>query len=94
MSMKKTYALLGLAAMMSSMDNPNMYDTSSGTNDGARKNPPKQKRPPKGAKEYWFNAAGEYSHETMRKTDVVFSCYAINDKNAVKKYNKWLATKK
>ena len=30
----------------------------------------------------------------MRKTDVVFSCYAINDKNAVKKYNKWLATKK
>jgi len=92
MRMKKTYALLGMAAAMSAMSDPG--PVSRELNDGLSKKAPKPKRPPKGAKEYWFNAEGNHSTESMRKTDIVFSCYAINDKNAVKKFNKWLNTKK
>jgi hypothetical protein len=43
---------------------------------------------PKGAKEYWFNDRGEFSSERMLKSDVVFSCIAINDKSAKKKFEK------
>lgn len=93
MSMKKVNSILAMAVAMSAIGNPDMYDTNSKTNDGLRKKPPIQTRPPKGSKEYWFNSEGEYSHESMRKTEVVFSCYAINDKNAVRKYNKWCSTK-
>lgn len=47
------------------------------------------KRIPKGCREYFFNDKGEYSTTHMLKTECVFECYAINDKSAIKKYNKW-----
>lgn len=48
-----------------------------------------QPKPPRGTSEYFFNAMGEFSTGQMLKEDVVFYCYAINDKNAIKKFNRW-----
>lgn len=48
-----------------------------------------QPRPPKGAKEYFFNEQGEFSTEQMLKSETIFICYAINDKNAIRKFERW-----
>lgn len=50
---------------------------------------PREPMPPHGTKTYWFNSNGDFSSAKMRKDETVFSCFAINDKNAVRKYNKW-----
>lgn len=50
-----------------------------------------EKRPPSGTREYFFNIEGVFSTDHMLKTDYVFKCLAINDKNAIKKFNKWRA---
>jgi hypothetical protein len=50
---------------------------------------PKEKPIPRGAKEYFFNAQGEFSTEQMLKTETVFKCVAINDKSAIKKFERW-----
>jgi hypothetical protein len=51
----------------------------------------KEKRPyvPTGSKEYFFNEQGEFSTERMRKDETVFKCIAINDKNAIRKFERW-----
>jgi hypothetical protein len=41
---------------------------------------------PKGLKEYYFSIDGSFLNE--RTPDCVFSCYAINSKNAIRKFNK------
>jgi hypothetical protein len=46
-------------------------------------------RPPKGAKEYFFNSLGEFSTEKMLRSECVFKCFAINDKNAKRKFKKF-----
>jgi hypothetical protein len=46
--------------------------------------------PPKGTRTYFFNYSGEFSKESMLRTEVVFKCFAINDKNAIRKFNKWV----
>ena len=51
---------------------------------------PKLDIPPQGTKQYFFNAIGEFSNTQMRKDECVFICYAINDKNAIRKFNKSL----
>ena len=42
---------------------------------------------------YWFRIDGtflsEKQDERMLKEDCAFTCFAINDKNAIKKFNKW-----
>ena len=45
---------------------------------------------PKGTQEYFFNANGEYSTSHMRRDECIFKCFAINDKNAIKKFHKSL----
>jgi hypothetical protein len=50
---------------------------------------PKEKPIPKGAKEYFFNAQGEFSTERMLKTETVFKCVAISEKSATKKFERW-----
>ena len=49
-------------------------------------------RPQKGQYYYWFRADGSFlsnsDGERMLREDCVFSCFAINDKNAIKKFNK------
>lgn len=53
---------------------------------------PKRTPPPKGTKEYFFNIQGDFSNTSMLKSDCVFTCFAINDKNAVKKFKKYIQT--
>lgn len=43
---------------------------------------------PKGCKEYFFNINGVF-YSPMRKDECIFKCFAINDKNAIKKFNKF-----
>ena len=44
---------------------------------------------PAGAKQYFFNIQGEFSTERMLRSEMVFNCVSINDKNAIRKFNKW-----
>jgi hypothetical protein len=53
---------------------------------------PIQEKPPTGTKEYFFNSIGEFSTKSMLKTECIFKCYAINDKNAKRKFAKWQKT--
>jgi hypothetical protein len=50
---------------------------------------PKDPIPPAGTKTYFFNELGEFSTEQMRKDECVFKCFAINDKNAKRKFERW-----
>lgn len=43
---------------------------------------------PRGTREYFFNSSGEFAHKMLR-TETIFSCYAINDKNAKRKFTNW-----
>lgn len=54
---------------------------------------PKDPVIPKGCKEYFFNIDGDYSIESMLKTETVFYCIASNNKVAVRKFNKWKSNK-
>lgn len=51
---------------------------------------PKEEKPPRGTKEYFFNKEGLCLERGMRKEDCVFKCFAINEKTALKKFNKFL----
>lgn len=59
------------------------------------KEPKKTKEPiiPKGHFHYWFRIDGtflnEKQNERMLKEECVFKCFALNDKNAVRKFEKW-----
>ena len=88
MSKLKQNALImaSMAAMMS--EGSSMMFSGSGE-DEARVFIPKEPMPPKGTKQYFFNHLGEYSTERMLKTDTVFKCFSINDKNAIRKFNKF-----
>jgi hypothetical protein len=44
---------------------------------------------PKGCKQYFFYLHGEHSTEEIIKSTVIFKCIALNDKNAVRKFNNW-----
>ncbi len=52
----------------------------------------KQAPPPKGCKEYWFNAEGRFYNgdgtRPILKTEVVFYCVASSDKKAREKFDK------
>ena len=56
---------------------------------------PKEKKDdiqPKNTFQYWFRKDGSFLSEKrdipMRKDECIFKCYAMNDKNAIKKFNK------
>ena len=87
-------SLMALALMAESFDQTFLLDDGKRTN----LNPadiditPKQTRPAAGCKEYWFNKNGGFAdgvNSIMRKDESVFYCHAINDKSAIKKFNKW-----
>lgn len=44
---------------------------------------------PTGAKEYFFTKEGDCFTVKYKDTKFVYSCYAINIKNAIKKFEKW-----
>jgi len=84
----KTKNLAGMYALMA-------YSASTGGNpiyDIEEEKPkPTEKKPPKGAKEYFFTKNGDCFTVQYEDTEFVFSCYAINEKNAFRKYNRWKA---
>ena len=89
MSKMKSNALM-MMAMAAAMNKGNsMMFTGSGEDD-ARVFIPKEPTPPSGSKEYFFNIDGEFSTEKMLRTEVVFKCYAINDKNAIRKFKNFI----
>ena len=59
---------------------------------------PKEPIIPKGQFHYWFRIDGtflnEKQSERMLKEECVFKCFALNDKNAIKKFNKFLTQSK
>lgn len=81
MSMKSLSALAMIIAATSTV-------APSGEDIASRIGRNKNLRPPNGTKEYFFNAQGEFSTDRMLRSEVVFSCFAINDKSAIKKFNK------
>ena len=60
-----------------------------GSGDEMKVSLPKEPIPPAGCKEYFFNEQGEFSCSSMRKDECVFKCFAINDKNAKRKFERW-----
>ncbi len=48
---------------------------------------------PKGVNQYWFRIDGtfikESDEERMLKSDLFYSCFALNDKNAIRKFNQY-----
>lgn len=47
---------------------------------------------PSGAREYYFNIKGNPSTNLGDKTDSIYSCISLNEKNAIRKFKKWLST--
>ena len=50
----------------------------------------KRKIIPNGCNEYFFNKKGKFSTVSMLKTETVFTCVASNDKNAYRKFYKFI----
>ncbi len=85
MSNKKRGALSLIAAMVS-MSGPNIMDIRK----PVLELPPEDfEEPYPGQKTYFFNAGGEFNNNKMLRTECVFKCFAINDKNAERKFLKF-----
>ena len=44
---------------------------------------------PNGTKTYFFDEHGNFSTEQMLREACVFKCFAVNDRNAIRKFNKF-----
>lgn len=84
--------MLGIMTMMSMMSAEDFPKDYSPPKKKINPNPDEQK-PQKGQFHYWFRSNGtflsEKQGERMLKEECVFKCFAINDKNAIKKFNKF-----
>jgi len=86
----KMNGILGMALAMAMMSEAHSY----GVEERPRKFIPNdndiETKPNKGQFHYWFRKDGtflsEKKSERMKKEDCVFTCFAINDKNAIKKF--------
>lgn len=86
--MKKSF--LAFAMMAAMMDDVVYPKESKGQKFIPRESiEPKQ---PKNTIYYWFRADGTFLNENhgerMRKDECVFNCFSVNDKNAIRKFNK------
>jgi len=92
MGMKKLNMLGIMASAMSTSIYKDSYnDLFSGDETKPKRIPrPIRQVLPKGAKEYFFNSDGEFSTKRILKSECIFKCIAINDKNALRKFNKQL----
>lgn len=83
--MKNIAAMYGMMAAFSVNDDNPMFASE-------KKEPVMiQPKPPTGTKEYFFKEDGECFTVGYKDTDFVFKCYAINYKNAVRKFKRWQA---
>ena len=85
--------MLGVLAMMAMMSGGKYSPTEYIESKNNRKKQPIEPKPENGTFYYWFKNDGTFLNEKqgerMLKEDCVFNCYAINDKNAIKKFNKF-----
>lgn len=81
-------SMMGVASVM--MGGNSMCGATLPPDDFDGCNPTRKIEPPipKGMKYFMFDKHGGYSTDRMRNEDFVFGCYAINSKNAIKKFNK------
>lgn len=47
---------------------------------------------PSGCKEYYFSIKGIPSSKLEDKTGAIYSCISSNEKNAIRKFKKWINT--
>jgi len=87
-------AMYGMVAVMGSEVTDFDGLPKRGENDGKSGNPPIIPRPYKGQKCFFFKANGEHATERILKEECVFQCYAINEKNAIKKFNRYIKNNK
>jgi len=81
-------AMYGLLAYTASTGGNPIYDVEEDSNELCEKTP----KPPKGCKEYFFDKDGnivECDESHGDDSVVIFKCWAINDKNAIRKYQKF-----
>jgi hypothetical protein len=87
-------SILAMATMLASFDQTSREDFGIMQQN---EHPEKPKEPiiPKGQFHYWFRADGtflnEKQSERMLKEECVFKCFALNDKNAIKKFNTFIS---
>tara|TARA_R110000868_G_scaffold141488_1_gene358057 strand:+ start:695 stop:964 length:270 start_codon:yes stop_codon:yes gene_type:complete len=82
---EKMLMMTGIASMMS-MDQSTSFNR---RDNEVKFSIPKEPKPPKGSKTYFFDSIGLFSTEQMRRDECVFKCFALNDKNAKRKFNNW-----
>jgi hypothetical protein len=87
---KSMLGIMSMMAMMSGEDFPMDYSPIK----KPKTKKPLEEKPQNGQFHYWFRSDGtflsEKQGERMLKEDCVFKCFAINDKNAIKKFNKFI----
>lgn len=90
MNKMKSNAMMMAALAMAMTSKESMMFTGRGEEVRRVWPPPKrEQRSPAGCKTYWFKANGEFSSERMLKSETVFKCFAINDRNAILKFKRW-----
>lgn len=87
----KIFTMAMMGAMLSSMAQTSQREYYQNENESNKE--PKEPIIPKGQFHYWFRIDGtflnEKQSERMLKEECVFKCFAINDKNAIKKFEKF-----
>ena len=96
--MNKSKGILGMALTMALMAETAMHGYSDAPREYIPNNKKPELKPQKGQFYYWFREDGSFLNEKqgerMRREDCVFTCFSINDKNAIKKFNSFMNSKK
>lgn len=91
--MKKSFALQSLAMMAMFSDSGRSFEREKKSNKLIKKISFEPKIP-SSLKEYWFKSDGTFLKENhnrqMFKSQIFFICFALNDKNAIRKFNKFM----
>ena len=90
MTMKSSFLAM---AMMAAMADDFSYPKQ---NKGMEFIPQEEKEPkqPKGHLHYWFRLDGTFINDNnekrMFKSECIFKCFSLNDKNAIRKFNAFI----
>ena len=88
-SKSKLYTMAMMGAMLSSMTQTSKREYYE--KEQERNKEPKKPIIPKGCKEYHFTRSGRFdtTENMWNDIDYIFTCVASNDKNAIKKFEKF-----
>lgn len=89
--MKKSLGMIAMAAaLMADLNSPLDRNSKSNLRPEDINVKPKEPIIPKGCQKYYFDEVGNCLYDVKHET-AVFCCIAINEKSAMKKFNKWLS---